>query len=42
MDYPCGQRLEPVLPEMIDVLVSFKELVIPNSIDIKFIMKISI
>lgn len=32
MDYPCGQRLEPILPEMIDVLLSFNELSIPESI----------
>jgi alpha-amylase/alpha-mannosidase (GH57 family) len=32
MDYPCGQRLEPILPEMVDVLVSFNELAIPENI----------
>lgn len=32
MDYPCGQRLEPVLSEMIDVLKFHKELNIPESI----------
>ena len=32
MDYPCGQRLEPMLPEMIKVLISFNELSIPESI----------
>jgi len=35
MDYPCGQRLEPVLPEMIDILISFKELNIPDSIAVR-------
>lgn len=35
MDYPCGQRLEPILPEMIDILISFNELVIPSSIAAK-------
>jgi hypothetical protein len=30
LDYPCGQRLEPVLPEMIDRLVAFNELSIPE------------
>jgi len=35
MDYPCGQRLEPMLPEMINVLISFNELAIPESIAIK-------
>ena len=30
MDYPCGQRLAPVLPEMISKLVQFKELSIPE------------
>lgn len=32
MDYPCGQRLEPMLSEMIDVLALFNELAIPESI----------
>lgn len=32
MDYPCGQRLKPVLAEMIDVLIFHKELSIPESI----------
>jgi len=31
MDYPCGQRLAPVLPEMVDILVSCQELAIPES-----------
>lgn len=30
MDYPCGQRLAPILPEIIDKLVHFKELNIPK------------
>lgn len=32
MDYPCGQRLEPILGEMTNVLISFNELAIPESI----------
>ncbi len=32
MDYPCGQRFEPILSEMIDVLIFHKELAIPKSI----------
>lgn len=32
MDYPCGQRLEPILPEMIDVLIFHNELNIPETI----------
>lgn len=28
-DYPCGQRLEPMLPEYVSVLEKFKELIIP-------------
>ena len=32
MDYPCGQRLESSLPEMIDVLISFNELAIPENV----------
>lgn len=35
MDYSCGQRLQPVLSEMIDVLRKHKELAIPDSIAIK-------
>lgn len=31
-DYPCGQRFEPMLPEYIEVLEKFKELIIPTSI----------
>jgi hypothetical protein len=26
MDYPCGARLKPILPEMVEKLVTFKEL----------------
>ena len=32
MDYPCGQRLEPVLSGIIDILISFNELAIPDSV----------
>lgn len=35
MDYPCGQRLEPNLGELIDILIKFKELFIPESIALK-------
>lgn len=31
-DYPCGQRLEPMLSEYVSVLEKFKELVIPTHI----------
>ena len=31
MDYPCGQRLKPVLSEMIDILIFHKELIISES-----------
>jgi hypothetical protein len=31
MDYPCGQRLAPVLPEIIPKLVQFNELPIPET-----------
>lgn len=31
MDYPCGQRLAPVISEMIDVLAFHQELAIPTS-----------
>jgi len=30
MDYPCGQRLAPQLPEIISKLIRFKELAIPK------------
>lgn len=35
MDYPCGQRLAPQLPELIDKLVSCKELLIPEVVQEK-------
>ena len=35
MDYPCGQRLQPNLGEIIDILLKHKELNIPESIAIK-------
>lgn len=35
LDYPCGQRLEPMLPEMINILVSFRELSIPEDVIVK-------
>jgi hypothetical protein len=31
-DYPCGQRLEPMIPEYIEVLERFEELIIPNAV----------
>lgn len=31
-DYPCGQRLEPILPELVDILRFHKELVISDEI----------
>jgi len=39
-DYPCGQRLAPMLKEYIRVLEKFKELVIPEGIK-KKLLKIS-
>lgn len=36
-DYPCGQRLEPMIPEYISVLEKFKELTIPDSIKKKLL-----
>jgi len=34
MDYPCGQRLEPMLEDVIDKLIKFKELDAPeNTVD---------
>lgn len=30
MDYPCGQRLEPMLPETINILIACGELAIPE------------
>lgn len=35
MDYPCGQRLAPQLPEIIDKLVRCKELLIPPPVQEK-------
>jgi len=35
MDYPCGQRLAPQMPEIISKLVRFKELLIPEPIQEK-------
>jgi len=35
MDYSCGQRMAPMMPEMISKLVQFKELSIPESIQEK-------
>lgn len=32
MDYPCGQRLQPMLGEIIDKLIKFKELNIPEAV----------
>ena len=29
LDYPCGQRLQPMVPEMIAVLARFRELMVP-------------
>lgn len=37
MDYPCGARLKPVLPEMIEKLVAFKELVISEEMRTKLL-----
>lgn len=36
-DYPCGQRLEPMMEEYISVLEKFKELIIPNSVKEKLL-----
>jgi len=36
-DYPCGQRLAPMLPEYISVLENFKELIIPDSVKAKLL-----
>jgi len=35
MDYPCGQRLAPVLPEIIDILIYHREIDIPQTIAAK-------
>lgn len=32
LDYPCGQRLHPIVPEMITVLARWRELVVPPGI----------
>lgn len=37
MDYPCGQRMAPMLEEMIAKLVQFKELTIPESVQKKLV-----
>ena len=36
-DYPCGQRLAPMLPEYISVLERFKELIFPDSVKEKLL-----
>jgi hypothetical protein len=36
LDYPCGQRLKPQLPEMVAVLGRCKELIVPESVAVKF------
>lgn len=36
-DYPCGQRLAPMLPEYTSVLEKFKELIIPVSVKEKLL-----
>lgn len=36
-DYPCGQRLAPMLPEYISVLEKFKELVVSDSVKEKLL-----
>ena len=35
LDYPCGERLKPILPEMVRKLRQFHELDIPESITVK-------
>ena len=40
LDYPCGQRLQPVLADTIDILIKFKELKMPKEVADK-IKKIS-
>ena len=32
LDYPCGQRLQPMVPEMIAVLARFREIVVPSGV----------
>lgn len=36
-DYPCGQRLQPMLPEYIKVLEDFKEVLFPDSVKQKLL-----
>jgi len=36
-DYPCGQRLAPMMTEYIEVLERFKELIIPDSVKAKLL-----
>jgi len=36
-DYPCGQRLAPMMTEYIEVLEKFKELIIPDSVKEKLL-----
>ncbi|MCR4330652.1 MAG: transposase [Patescibacteria group bacterium] len=37
MDYPCGARLKPVLSEMVEKLVAFKELTVSQEMEKKLI-----
>jgi hypothetical protein len=36
-DYPCGQRLEPMMSEYISVLERFKEIILPDSVKEKLL-----
>lgn len=36
-DYPCGQRLEPMLPEYIEVLGRFSEIIVPEPVKEKLL-----
>lgn len=36
-DYPCGQRLEPMMSEYISVLEKFKEIIFPDSVKEKLL-----
>ena len=36
LDYPCGQRLKPMLPEMVIVLKRCNELIVPQEVATKF------
>lgn len=36
-DYPCGQRLEPMMEEYISVLERFKELIVPDYVKVKLL-----